>query len=118
MRKISEINGEDALDVLADIVEPMAEILSDKQVTDGFRSGMMIQAVKAAIKGHKKAVLEVMATLDGEPVETYAPNLVTLPVKIMELLNDPMLQGLFSSESQTDAASSGSATESIEAREK
>lgn len=117
MRKLSEINGEDALDVLADIVDPLTEILTDKDVAEEFRSGQRIKAISVALKNHKKAALTIMAILDGEDVEKYKPNLLALPRRIIDILNDPMIQELFSSESQTEAASSGSPTESTEATE-
>ena len=53
-----------------------------------------------------------MATMDGIPVEEYKCNVLTLPVKILELLNDPALIQLFAYQGQTgDAKSSGSASE-------
>ena len=56
-----------------------------------------------------------MATMDGVPVEEYKCNVFTLPVKILELLNDSELIRLFTYQGQTgDANSSGSASENIE----
>ena len=59
--------------------------------------------------------MKIMATMDGVPVEEYKCNVFTLPVKILELLNDPDIVQLFTYQGQTgDAKSSGSASENIE----
>ena len=112
--KLSEYQGEDALDVLADLIEPAGEIMSDKQIGDVFKENRF-RAIGLAIKNHKKAVMQIMATMDGVPVEEYKCNVFTLPVKILELLNDPDIVQLFTYQGQTgDADSSGSASANIE----
>ena len=112
MRKISEIKGEDALDILADLVEPLSEFSQDKVFVAYIRAGKKIPAIKYALKTHKKALLMVMALLEGEDPDTYNPPLLRLPAMLLELLNDPELVMLFPSE-QT-VTSSGSATVNTE----
>ena len=59
--------------------------------------------------------MQIMATIDGVPVDEYKCNVFTLPVKILELLNDPALVQLFTYQGQTgDAKSSGSVSENTE----
>ena len=112
--KLSEYQGEAALDLLADLIEPAGEIMSDKQIGDIFKENRF-KAIGLAIKNHKKAVMRIMAIMDGVPVDEYKCNVFTLPVKILELLNDPALIQLFTYQGQTgDANSSGSASENIE----
>ena len=112
MRQLSEIRGEDALDILADLIEPVAEFSEDKIFVSYVRAGKNIKAVRHALKDHKKAVLTIMAILEGEDPKAYNPPLVALPVMLLQLLNDPELIALFQSE-QT-VTSSGSATENTE----
>ena len=116
MRKLSEIKGEDALDILADLIEPLSEFSQDEKFVSLVRSKQMIPAVQQAIKGHKKAVLKTMALLEGEDPKTYQPPLLRLPAMLLEILNDPDLLVLFPPE-QT-VTSSGSATENTEETEK
>ena len=112
--KLSEYQGEAALDLLADLIEPAGEIMSDKQIGDIFKKNRF-KAIGLAIKNHKKAVMQIMATMDGVPVDEYKCNVFSLPVKIMELLNDPEMIRLFTYQGQTgDAKSSGSASENTE----
>ena len=112
--KLSEYQGEAALDLLADLIEPAGEIMSDKQIGEIFKENRF-KAIGLAIKNHKKAVMQIMATMDGVPVEEYKCNVFSLPVKILEILNDPEMIQLFQYQGQTgDAKSSGSASVNTE----
>lgn len=95
MRKLSEIKGEEALDVLAEIIEPAAEIFTDENVKKALKSESRIKAAKIILKDHKKAILALMAALEETPVEEYKPTLLALPALILGVLNDPELQSLF-----------------------
>lgn len=100
--KLSEIKGERALDVLADLIDPVAEIFGDKEIMTALQSGKApAKAIKLALKNHKRAVLDMMAAIDGEDPETYQPSLFVLPKRLLDLLNDPEVQQLFSSQETT-----------------
>ena len=112
--KLSEYQGEAALDILADLIEPAGEIMSDKEIGEVFKKNRF-KAIGLAIRNHKKAVMQIMAAMDGVPVDEYNCNVFTLPVKILELLNDPDIVQLFTYQGQTgDANSSGSVSENTE----
>ena len=112
--KLSEYQGEEALDILADLIEPAGEIMSDKEIGEVFKQNRF-KAIGLAIKNHKKAVMQIMATMDGVPVDDYKCNVFSLPVKILEILNDPEMIQLFQYQGQTgDAKSSGSASVNTE----
>ena len=95
MRKLSEIKGEEALDVLAEIIEPAAEIFTDENVKKALKSESRIKAAKIILKDHKKAILTLMAALEETPVEEYKPTLLALPALTIGVLNDPELNSLF-----------------------
>lgn len=97
MRKIGDIQGEEALDVLAELLDPVAEISADKEIVDTFRAGNRMGAIKMALKEHKTAVINALAILEGEEPDEYAKKikLITLPAKLLEVLNDPDLTSLF-----------------------
>lgn len=117
--KLSEYKNEAALDLLVDIAEPAAEIFADKEISEALKRGdKKIAVVKNAIKNHKKSVIEILAVLDGIPVEEYSCNVFTIPVKLLEILNDKDLIEFFTSAGQTKGAkSSTSHTENIEEKE-
>ena len=99
--RLSDIKNEQALDTLADIMEPAAEILADDEVKIIYKSGQpKLRLAAYIIKNHKKSVIEILARLDGEDPETYSFSLLTLPKKVLELLNDPGITDLFTAQGQ------------------
>lgn len=127
MRKLSDYKGEEAIDLLADIIEPMALILADKSiramVENKDEKVPIIKLVKPLLKSHKKELIEILARVAEMPVEEYEKTIsvFTLPIQVMDLINDPMVQSLFTSQSQTavtSLTSFGSVTENTEAEGK
>lgn len=115
MRKLSEIQNEEALDVLADILEPTIVIARDGEVKKKAKESRMA-AIQYIMKNHKSALLKILATLEGVPIEEYKVNVIQIPVKVMELLNDEDMMNFFHSQGLTISdESSGSATVNTEA---
>ena len=125
MRKLSEIQNEDAIDVLADLLDPIAEISKDKGVTAPNKDEdgnpvpkTRLEAVQYVMKHHNRAVLKILAILDGVPLEEYNVNVVQVPLKVYELLNDKDMLAFFQSQGlNLSGVFSGSATENTEAEE-
>lgn len=118
--KLSEIKGEQALEVLADIIDPIGEIAIDKEIRGMIGAGKpKLLMIKHVLKKHPKEVIEIMARLNLQDVEEYKANmnLLTLPLEINEVLNDPDVMLLFQSQSQNLEPAFGSATESTEENE-
>lgn len=113
---MAERTNEEALDLFADLLEPVAVMLGDKELRDIInRKEPMIRAAAAAIRNHKSEVIQILARLEEVPVEEYRVNLLALPVKVVRLLNKPEVAELFIGAGQMNvAASSGSATENTE----
>lgn len=110
-RKLSDYKGEDAIEVLADIIEPFAIIMADsdiqkmaKEAADKKKSVQPISYIKVALKNHKHEVLEILARIQDMPVEEYAKtvNVITLPMEILAIVNDEAIKSLFTSHRQTD----------------
>lgn len=116
--KLSEYKDEQALDLLADLFEPVTEILSDEDVRTAAEKGNKAKAISVAIKNHKDSVIAILAILDGVPKEDYHCNVFTLPLKLIELISDPAIHQLFTFAGQREEPlASGSHTENIEAAE-
>ena len=99
--RLSEFKNEEALDVLADILEPAALIVADDEVKRLYNSGQpKLKLAAYIIKNHKKSVIEIMARLDGQDPATYSITLISLPLKIVEILNDPQIVEFFTSQAQ------------------
>lgn len=129
--KLSDIKGERTLDVIADIIDPIANIAEDEEASALFRKeklpkGMtkktfLLQrarkAVPALLKGHKGDIIAILSAIEGTTKEEYTAslNLVKLTKDAVELIRDEAFMTLFIS-AQT-GGSSGSAPENTGAKE-
>ena len=95
--KLSEVKGEAALDLLGDIIEPISSILADPEVQKAVKNSSKMAVIKLLLKEHKKAVIEIMAAMDGVPVNEYEVNILTLPLKLLDIINDEELISFFTS---------------------
>lgn len=120
MKKLSEYKDEEAIEILADILDPVATIATDKGLVEDIRKnfskgGQRIRIISRALKAHKKEIFEILAALERVHVEEYHCNMATLPAQILNILNDKDLMEYFLSLAETeDQTSSGSATENTE----
>ena len=126
--KLSDIHGERVFDVIADIIDPIANIASDETASALFKreklpEGMTAKAfllerarkaVPALLKGHKIDIITVLATIEGISADDYRASLTL--AKLMqdtaELLTDEAFGELFIS--AQSGTSSGSAQENTE----
>ena len=118
--RLSDFENEDALDLLADIIEPASEIMGDGKIAKMFREWKPPLLICAEIlRHHKKSAVEIIAAMHKESPDTIRFNAITLAKDVLDLLNDPAVQMVFTSQSQeSENKSSGSATENIKDKEK
>ena len=123
--KISDIQGDRVFDMIADIIDPIANIAEDKKASAMFRreklpEGMtakrfMMQRARKALpvllKDHKGDIIAILAAIEGVSADAYkdALNLVKLSQDTVELLTDDAFIELFLSAQSEN--SSGSAQE-------
>ncbi len=114
IRAFKDIKDEDALDVLAEVIEPISSICTDGKIKDYFEKPMALLA-SYMIKNHKKEVMQILQAMSGEE---YHCNLATLTVDLITLVSDETVQSLFKSSVQSgELNASGSATENTEETE-
>lgn len=98
MKRLSDYQNEEALDLLVDIIEPAAELMSDQSTVNllySKKAGDRMKGVKQMIREHKSAVMQILAALDGVPVAEYQCSVFTLPTRLIEILNDKELLSFF-----------------------
>lgn len=106
--KLSEIKGERTLDVIADLVDPVANIAQDKAFMDIVKTkpaegedkvSAMVERVRGAIPllliEHRDDVVAIMATIEGVTVAEYVESLSLpkLAKDVMDVLTDEDLLG-------------------------
>ena len=128
--RLSDIHGERVFDVIADIVDPIANIAEDdaasalfkrEKLPDGMTAKEFVtqrvrKALPALLKGHKGDIIAILASIEGVSAESYkgALNLVKLMRDATELLTDEAFGALFLS--AQSGKSSGSAQENTEGK--
>ena len=121
--RLSDIKGDRVFDVIADIIDPIANIASDETASALFKreklpEGMTAKAfllerarksVPALLKGHKGDIIAVLATIEGISADEYRASLTL--AKLMqdtaELLTDEAFGELFSSARSGTSCGSG-----------
>lgn len=113
--KLDNFKGEDAVDIIADVIEPASDIIADPEFQKLMRTGGIpyIKIAVYVLREHKKPILEIYEALEKESKENATPT--KLLKLIVDILEDKELSELFFSQGQTEALkSSGSVTENTE----
>lgn len=127
--KLSQIKGDRVIEVIADIIDPISNIATDKKASELFSRAKLpegadpkefvIKRIKKSapylLKEHKADIVAILAAVAGESYEEYAEKLtiVKLLQDFTELLNDEDFKALFFSAQSGNV--SGSASENTEA---
>lgn len=112
MKKLSDYKNEDAVELWADIIDPLMAIFQDEEFLKEIGSGKPVFKLAAsALKNHKKEVTEILLAIDE--TEITGLNLMPRTVDLFkEVKNSEEFTGFFVSTPQkNENASSGSAME-------
>jgi len=118
--KLSEITGDHALDIIADIL-PIVGRLKDSKALDEFykahktqdltskaiRADLVFTLIPALIKSNKQDILQIVASVTGKSVQAVKKlSAKALWNEIKDILSDPEIQELFGSSANTEQAAS------------
>lgn len=126
--RLSDIQGDRVFDVIADIIDPVANIAQDDDAASFFKREKLPDGVPAKdflmqrarktipalLKGHKSDIIAILAAIDGVDANEYrnSLNLVKLIRDATELLTDEAFGELFiSAQSETSSGSAQANTE-------
>lgn len=96
--KLSEYKNEEAIELLADIIEPVGEILSDEKVKNAFRTMPKHKVVSFVLKKYPKEIVSILARVEGVPEDKYEGNIATMMKEVMDIINDEVFSDFFSSQ--------------------
>lgn len=120
MKKLSDYKGDEAIELWADLLEPLTVILGDKKVQNVIQSGQpKLLIAKEILKSHKKEATDILLLIDPEPI-----NGLNIILRLVALLTDigqnDEIKSFFGYAEQvkTDSESGGSVTENTEDAEK
>ena len=130
--KLSDIHGERVFDVIADIIDPIANIAEDEKASAMFRrekipEGMTAKefamqrarkALPALLKQHKGDIIDILSAIEGVSAEAYKGtlNLAKLMRDATALVPAEEVGGRFIA--SPSGKSSGSAQENTEGENK
>lgn len=120
MKRLSDYKGEDAIELWAELLEPLTEIFGDDEVQNVVRSNAsMLKKATVILARHKKEAVDVLTTIDPTPVNGL--NIITRLINLInEFQNSEEIGGFLSSSRQEkqENTSSGVVTENTAADEK
>jgi len=122
MKKLTEFKDDEAMDVLAGLIEPASHLFKNEEFVLNIRGNKekgikpdRIKAIDIAINEHRKDVVKIMAVLNQTPLEDFHYDLFTLPKMLLDIFNDEELISFFHYRAEMNSeASSGSVTENTE----
>lgn len=93
--RLTELKGDAALDAIADLIDPIGNIISDKKIIDALKGGpdKLGAAVPLIVRKHKDDLVTILATYSGQKVKDYRENMTvkTLLKDTYTLLTDAEL---------------------------
>lgn len=117
MKRLSDYKGEEAIDLWADIIESVSEIIKDPELQNIANNVSVIDAAKYILKTHKKETCDVLLRIDDTPINGLNVLIRTVSV-LSEIGEIPELADFFGMQGQNEVSeSSGSAMENTEAEE-
>lgn len=118
MKRISEYKDEAAIELWADLIEPVAEIVANDKVQATLRSKdkKPVDIAKEMLKANPKNVVYILKRIDDTPVDGVNVLLRLVDI-LLEMINNPDFATFFGFAVQnTESESSGSVTANTEAK--
>lgn len=119
MKKLSDYKGDEAIDLWADLLDPLTDILGDKSVAEIVRSGRPKMTIaKEILKNHKSDAVKILLRIDDTPINGL--NIVFRLVAVLsEIGESEEVKAFFGYAEQAKTAKefSGSVTENTEVAE-
>ncbi len=120
MKRLEDARGADAIDLIADLIDPLTEIAQDEEILKLTRKKgtPVFKIVQAILRRHKDSAIQILAIIDGVEPEDYKGNAFTIIGRLLSLLNNKDIQSFFGvSPERKQKKSSGRATENTEETE-
>ena len=115
MKKLSDFKDERGIEIASEVLSVIIEMLTDERNRAQNGEKNRFKMFTAFMKNSPDKMKEIFAILSEKDAKTYHCDGAEAMTNMMVLANDPIILGLFLSQSQTgDAKSSGSVSESTE----
>lgn len=109
MKKLSDYQGDEAIELWADLLEPLTKILGDNKIEQAVKSGKpKILIAREILKAHKQEATEILLRIDPTPINGF--NIILRLVNILaEIGENQEVKSFFgfAEQAKTDSESSG-----------
>lgn len=97
MRKLSDYKGDEAIELWADLLLPITNMMRDSTIRDGLASGKpSIETAQDLLRSHKEEVTQILLRIDSTPLDGL--NIVVRLIELLvEIEKSPDLKGFFGS---------------------
>ena len=115
MKKLSDYQGADAIELWADLLDPFMAILAEQDIKEAMRTKPKIEVAQMILKTHAAEAVKILERIDSTPVNGV--NAIMRFVGVLsDLMKDESARGFFgfAVQEKTEQEYSGSATENTE----
>lgn len=97
MKKLSEFKGDKALDVIADLIEPCADIFGDEEVQEAYNNKEnRIKLARLVLKKHRKETIQILSLLSDKPTDEFENvSIIDILKMVVTVFNDNELLDFF-----------------------
>ena len=117
MKKLNEYSGEEALDIIVDIMDAVVPFMKDNEVMDAWRNKTVVSGFKISKEKYPeefKNFIKAYGKFTDEEMKHMSA--ITVMQIFSSIMTDPIMMSFFASPSRKkDKESSGSATANTEA---
>ncbi len=84
MKKLSDYKGNEAIELWADLMDPLSVIFADEEVAKTIKSGKSKIAIASAVlRLHSDEAVEILERVDETPVDG-----LNIVIRLVELINE------------------------------
>lgn len=120
MKKLSDYKGEEAIELWADLVDPLTTILGDAEIKEVVTKGKnRLEIAKTILKHHSKEAADILTRIDPTPIDGL--NIVLRLISLLgEISANEEIKSFFgfAEQAKMDEESSGLPTANTGAEEK
>lgn len=97
MKPLSEYKDDECFDLLDRILDPVNEIMSDKEMSKEYEEKGKIGVIRLIIRKHRKNIVYILATLNDVEVKDYHYTFKSIIDDITALSNDEIFTDFYKS---------------------
>jgi hypothetical protein len=97
MKPLSEYKDDECFDLLDRILDPVNEIMSDKEMSKTYDEKGKFGVIRLIIKKHRENIVYILATLNNVEVKDYHYTFKSIIDDITELSNDEIFTDFYQS---------------------